>query len=196
MSESTPLRLFSFWRRTQAVHWGIVRNHRGRPNTRQHSAQISAGVGGKDACTASSESHATPEGSHPHGYRGEVLVTDELSLRLPLIREWGTMRSDRRAQEPDSTSCPYCHWVIPATLNGKKTHLRRHRTCCLAARVLWRTICNRCRGSSVRSHFPWPCHSHHRSRTRSAWHSPAASVLRAGWCSVPSLRDGATIEVD
>src|SRR5215469_10583883 len=111
MSASAPLRLFSFWRRAQAVHRSIVRNHRGRPNTRQHRAQISVGVGGKDACTASSESHAAPEGSHPYAYRGQVLVIPELSLGFPLIREWGTMRGDRRAQEPDSTSCPYCHWV-------------------------------------------------------------------------------------
>jgi len=26
-------------------------------------------------------------------------------------------------------------------------------------RVLCRTICNPCSGSSVRSHFPWPCHA-------------------------------------
>src|SRR6516225_8463218 len=165
MSESTPLRLFSFWWRTQAVHRGIVRNHRGRPDTRHHSAQISAGVGGKNAGTASSESHATPEGSHPHAYRGEVLVIHELSLRFPLICERRTMRWIGEHRNPIRHPILTATWFIPATLECEKTHLRPHRTCCLAPRVLRRTIFNPCSGSSVFSHFPWPRHSHRRSRT-------------------------------
>src|SRR5215472_953263 len=87
-------------------------------------------------------------------------------------------------------------WFIPATLECEKTHLGRPRACRFAARVFCGTIRNPCRGPSVRSHFPWPSHSHHSSSTRSAWHSPAASVRRAEWCSIRSLRDGSAVEVD
>src|ERR1019366_2191787 len=81
-----------------------------------------------------------------------------------------------------------------ATLGCEKTRCCRHGACCVAARVLAGKISyTRCR-APVCSRFPGPSHSHHCSRTRSAWHSQAASVRRAEWCSVPSLCDGAAVE--
>src|SRR5271166_1684864 len=82
-----------------------------------------------------------------------------------------------------------------ATLGREKTHCCRHCSCCVVASFLAGKICyTRCR-ASVYSRFPEPSHSHHCSRTRSAWHSQAASVRRAEWCSLPSLCDGAAVEV-
>ena len=54
-------------------HRCIVRDHRGRPDTRNHSSQISARVGGEDAGATRPEPHASTERPHPHEHRGEAL---------------------------------------------------------------------------------------------------------------------------
>src|SRR6516165_12769986 len=77
MPKSAEVCLFPLRWRTQAVHRGIVRDGRGRPDTRHHSSQIPARFGGEDASATNPESHPTPEGSDPHAYRSEVLVSRE-----------------------------------------------------------------------------------------------------------------------
>src|SRR5271165_2373409 len=84
---------------------------------------------------------------------------------------------------------------LRATMACEETYSCRHRPCCVAARVLRGTISNTGCRAPVCSYLPGPSHSHHGSRTRSAWHSQAASVRRAEWCPVPSLRDDAVVEV-
>src|SRR5208337_5396188 len=99
-------------------------------------------------------------------------------------------------QESDSTSRPHLPLgFLRATMACEETYSCRHRACCVAACVSCGTISDtRCR-TPVCSHLHWPSHSHHCSHSRSAWHSQRARVRRAEWCSVPSLRDGAAVEV-
>src|SRR6516164_10651832 len=105
MPEFAEVCLLSFWWRAPAVYWGIICNDRGRFDTRHDSSQISAGVGGKDASTTSSEPHATPQGSHPHAYRGEVLISPKRSAAVvpphSLVLNHGLRFN---ARESDSTS--------------------------------------------------------------------------------------------
>src|SRR5215471_18135067 len=91
MPESTPLRLFSFWWWTQAVHRGIVRHNRGGPDTHHHSSQVSAYVGGEDAGTASPKSHASTERPYSHAYRGKVLNPQ---ASVPVIRGYSRVLND------------------------------------------------------------------------------------------------------
>src|SRR5271166_3658180 len=99
-------------------------------------------------------------------------------------------------QESDSTSRFHPPLgFLRATMACEETYSCRHRACCVAACVLTDKISDtRCR-VPVCGRFPGPSHSHHGSRTRSAWNSQAASVRRTEWCPVPGLCDGAAVEV-